>query len=453
MARIDHDAATTTGDSGSGGGSDHGGSSLDRRRMIQTAGAWALVGSGAVVLGQSAALAQESEAPPAAESERRRDRAARQASGADQEQAPEGDQAEAIAATDPAAAEADIEALNLALSVEQLSVAVLAGGMQTFDGAAFAAFGLAETAFVDIAAMLDQDETHSKRLTKEIGDLGGSVVEPTSYTPASVDPVGFLQLAAALKETAVAAYATVAQSLTDRGQRETILGIHSVEARHAALLQVMLAAPAFPEAIDRPLAAEEVALALASIATGAIPPSPTERPRVVQEEEPASANDESAAVATPATETPTATTREPRRVQDPAAEAGANGNVDDVAPPFQEIPIEGSTGGLDLPATTPTAAADPAPSEPLEEGTTNQERFALVLADAATQLGVDPAAVTIVTSEKTEWPDASLGCPEEGGLYAQVITPGFRVVVEGAGSQLEYHTDRRAETFVLCSDV
>ena len=66
------------------------------------------------------------------------------------------------------------------------------------------------------------------------------------------------------------------------------------------------------------------------------------------------------------------------------------------------------------------------------------------------QFGVTPDEVTVVQRERVEWPDASLGCPVEGELYAQVITPGFLVIVEGNGTQLEYHTDREGN-FVLCS--
>ena len=72
-----------------------------------------------------------------------------------------------------------------------------------------------------------------------------------------------------------------------------------------------------------------------------------------------------------------------------------------------------------------------------------------MLEDAAAQLGVDPGEVAVVRSEKQEWPDASLGCPQEGEVAAQVITPGFLVVVEAAGTELEYHTDRRGN-FRLC---
>ncbi len=74
---------------------------------------------------------------------------------------------------------------------------------------------------------------------------------------------------------------------------------------------------------------------------------------------------------------------------------------------------------------------------------------AAVRADAARRSGQDPASVRLVSIETVEWPDTSLGCPEPGKFYAQVITPGYRIVVRAAGTDYDYHTDR-AGNFVLC---
>ncbi len=49
-----------------------------------------------------------------------------------------------------------------------------------------------------------------------------------------------------------------------------------------------------------------------------------------------------------------------------------------------------------------------------------------------------------------EWNDTSLGCPMPGMAYAQVITPGFRLVFEYQGQQSEYHTDQDGSNVVTC---
>lgn len=102
------------------------------------------------------------------------------------------------------------------------------------------------------------------------------------------------------------------------------------------------------------------------------------------------------------------------------------------------------TGSLDRAATParlgPTVqAARPSP-EPL---------IALATADAARRTGAGPGDVSIVRIEAREWPDRSLGCPRPGTGYAQAITPGYLIVVDAAGRQLEYHTDHAQ--VVLCT--
>jgi hypothetical protein len=53
----------------------------------------------------------------------------------------------------------------------------------------------------------------------------------------------------------------------------------------------------------------------------------------------------------------------------------------------------------------------------------------------------ESATITVVELEAVDWPDSSLGCPVDGEFYAQVITPGFRIVVEVDGERTELHTD------------
>jgi hypothetical protein len=59
----------------------------------------------------------------------------------------------------------------------------------------------------------------------------------------------------------------------------------------------------------------------------------------------------------------------------------------------------------------------------------------------ALESGAEVTTVTIVSAEAVEWPDSFLGCPVEGAFAAQVITPGYRVVVQLEGEELVIHTD------------
>ncbi len=64
-------------------------------------------------------------------------------------------------------------------------------------------------------------------------------------------------------------------------------------------------------------------------------------------------------------------------------------------------------------------------------------------ADLAQRLVSPAESFTLKRAEQVEWRDASLGCPQPGMVYAQVITPGYLIVLEANGKEYEYHADRR----------
>ncbi len=68
-----------------------------------------------------------------------------------------------------------------------------------------------------------------------------------------------------------------------------------------------------------------------------------------------------------------------------------------------------------------------------------QEQARLLLAD---RLSAPVDSLALVSDEPVSWSDASLGCPEEGMAYAQVITPGHRITFSYQGERYEVHTSR-----------
>ena len=97
-------------------------------------------------------------------------------------------------------------------------------------------------------------------------------------------------------------------------------------------------------------------------------------------------------------------------------------------------------------ASPSTAAPEKSMPTPLPEtavpgATPAPQSSDLALANLAATLGIAPTAITVKVVEPVDWPDASLGCPQPGMMYAQVITPGFRIVLEVDGRSYEYHTD------------
>ncbi|HEX5162228.1 MAG TPA: hypothetical protein VFV88_10935 [Steroidobacteraceae bacterium] len=66
-----------------------------------------------------------------------------------------------------------------------------------------------------------------------------------------------------------------------------------------------------------------------------------------------------------------------------------------------------------------------------------------VVADAARRFKVAESAVVLTRAEQVTWPDGSLGCPEPGRMYTQMLVEGFRVTAKTTGGELLYHTDSR----------
>jgi hypothetical protein len=71
--------------------------------------------------------------------------------------------------------------------------------------------------------------------------------------------------------------------------------------------------------------------------------------------------------------------------------------------------------------------------------------------DLSQRVSVSAAQIKLVEATEVEWPDSSLGCPQEGMSYLQVITPGYRILLEAGGIQYEYHSNRDTY-FVYCEN-
>jgi hypothetical protein len=54
---------------------------------------------------------------------------------------------------------------------------------------------------------------------------------------------------------------------------------------------------------------------------------------------------------------------------------------------------------------------------------------------------VEAEAITFVDSEYVEWSNACLDAADPGTVCAEVITPGFVVILAHGGVEYEYHTD------------
>ena len=68
----------------------------------------------------------------------------------------------------------------------------------------------------------------------------------------------------------------------------------------------------------------------------------------------------------------------------------------------------------------------------------------------ARRLGVTVDQLTYLRSEEQVWSDTSLGCPEDGYVYATVETPGYTIAFTYGRQGHTVHTNSTGTVFALC---
>lgn len=105
----------------------------------------------------------------------------------------------------------------------------------------------------------------------------------------------------------------------------------------------------------------------------------------------------------------------------------------DTVPPL----VETATPQPTAPPATPT------PAVPAETGAAGEEAIVAAAVEiTAKALGVDPNAIQFVSIEAVQWPDSCLGVNLTDQACAEVITPGYRVVLEVDGARYAIHTNQ-----------
>jgi hypothetical protein len=142
-------------------------------------------------------------------------------------------------------------------------------------------------------------------------------------------------------------------------------------------------------------------------------------------------------------------------------EAAENGGEDAAGGAAAGICIEGTVDCNDTPGDLPADDGEPDgpishPAEPPYSGDDGDavnpaactaendyepcksQAVALAIEDAAGRIGREPVLISV---GYVEWPDASLGNPQPGMAYAEVITSGFKITLDAGDNEMEYHTD------------
>lgn len=176
----------------------------------------------------------------------------------------------------------DIDVLNYALTLEHLEDAFYRIHIEQFSEDDFmqadALSNLSEEqrrhAWESVQVIGEHESTHVEVLTKAVSLLGGDPVGEASYE-FGVESVGdFINLGAVLENTGVSAYAGAGPFIQSPDLLGSALAIHSVEARHAAVLNALNGESPYPDAFDAPASQSDVLEAAGQFITGSMTSTP-----------------------------------------------------------------------------------------------------------------------------------------------------------------------------------
>ena len=71
--------------------------------------------------------------------------------------------------------------------------------------------------------------------------------------------------------------------------------------------------------------------------------------------------------------------------------------------------------------------------------------------DLAQRLSIPVSQIDLVDAKDVVWPNASLGCPRPGMAYAEVLTPGYLILLKANNIEYEYHASRGTEV-IYCEN-
>lgn len=97
-----------------------------------------------------------------------------------------------------------------------------------------------------------------------------------------------------------------------------------------------------------------------------------------------------------------------------------------------------------VPALPPQGDFTPMPTDFPTPASGVEKVIELAKADLAQRLSISTNQISLVEATEVEWSDSSLDCPQPDMAYLQVITPGYRILLESSGNVYEYHSNRDA---------
>jgi hypothetical protein len=91
------------------------------------------------------------------------------------------------------------------------------------------------------------------------------------------------------------------------------------------------------------------------------------------------------------------------------------------------------------------------PSLPTPGSTGMQYLVEKAKEDLAQRLSISVNQIDLIEATAVVWPNSSLGCPQPGMVYAEVLTPGYLILLNAGSEEYEYHTSRSTEV-IYCEN-
>jgi hypothetical protein len=116
-----------------------------------------------------------------------------------------------------------------------------------------------------------------------------------------------------------------------------------------------------------------------------------------------------------------------------------------------ELPVNDPSGQTIEPTLQNQENIQMTPSIPVPADPRIQGLIDTAMNDLAQRLAVAVDEIILVQAASVIWPDGSLGCPQEGMQYAQVLTPGYLIRLQSEGLVFEYHASK-GTTVIYCEN-
>ena len=101
------------------------------------------------------------------------------------------------------------------------------------------------------------------------------------------------------------------------------------------------------------------------------------------------------------------------------------------------------------PSDSVSSTQNPIPAQTPEESM-HQAQIEVAKSDLSRRLDISVDEIKVLEARAVVWPDASLGCPQPGMVYAQAVQEGLLIRLQAGGEMYIYHSGGD-ETPFLCA--